>query len=425
MKIAVVGGGGREHALTYKVKQSPLCKKLFCIPGNAGTSKIAVNINIPAEDIDRVVKFVKEEGIDFVIVGPENPLALGIVDELKKEGIKAFGPTKKAAIIEASKSFTKSFLKKYDIPTADYETFDNFESAKEYVRSKGAPIVVKADGLAAGKGVTVAKTVREAIDALEGIFIKKRFGEAGKKVVIEEFLEGEEASFLVFSDGENILPMVAAQDHKPVFDNDEGPNTGGMGAYAPAPIVDDKMKEYITKNIMQKAIQGMKAEGRIYRGVLYAGLMIKDNKPFVLEFNCRFGDPETQAIIPLFESDIVDIMLAVADGNIKEKEIKWKKAYAVSVVLSSGGYPQSYEKGKIIEGLDKVDKLNDVIVFHAGTKLDENGKIVTNGGRVLNVVGVDSDFRKAQQKAYDTIRLINFEKMHFRKDIGNKAYKYL
>ncbi len=425
MKIAVVGGGGREHALTYKVKQSPLCKKLFCIPGNAGTSKIAVNINIPAEDIDRVVKFVKEEGIDFVIVGPENPLALGIVDELKKEGIKAFGPTKKAAIIEASKSFTKSFLKKYDIPTADYETFDNFESAKEYVRSKGDPIVVKADGLAAGKGVTVAKTVREAIDALEGIFIKKRFGEAGKKVVIEEFLEGEEASFLVFSDGENILPMVAAQDHKPVFDNDEGPNTGGMGAYAPAPIVDDKMKEYITKNIMQKAIQGMKAEGRIYRGVLYAGLMIKDNKPFVLEFNCRFGDPETQAIIPLFESDIVDIMLAVADGNIKEKEIKWKKAYAVSVVLSSGGYPQSYEKGKIIEGLDKVDKLNDVIVFHAGTKLDENGKIVTNGGRVLNVVGVDSDFRKAQQKAYDTIRLINFEKMHFRKDIGNKAYKYL
>ncbi len=425
MKIAVVGSGGREHALAYKIKQSKLCKELFCIPGNAGTSRIAQNVNIPAENIEDIVRFAKGEKIDFVVVGPENPLALGIIDRLNDENIKAFGPNKNAAIIEASKSFTKAFLKKYNIPTAEYETFDNFERAKKYIVEKGAPIVVKADGLAAGKGVTVARTQQEAFKALEDIFIKKRFGEAGKKVVIEEFLEGEEASFLVFSDGENILPMIAAQDHKPVYDNDKGPNTGGMGAYAPAPIVNKEMEEYIIENIMKKAIQGMKKENRPYKGVLYAGLMIKDKKPYVLEFNCRFGDPETQAIIPLLESDIVDIMLSSVDGNLKNKQIVWKDAYAVCVVIASGGYPIKYEKGKLIHGLERIEKLKDIIIFHAGTKLDENANIITSGGRVLNVVGIDKDFKKAQEKTYNAIKLISFDKMHYRKDIGNKAYKHL
>lgn len=424
MKIAVVGGGGREHALAYKIKESRLCDKLYCLPGNAGTAAIAENIDISAEDIDGIVDFCLKDKIELVVVGPENPLAEGIVDKLNEKGIKAFGPNREAAQIEASKSFAKEFFKKYDIPTADYEVFDNYEQAKAYIEKKGAPIVVKADGLAAGKGVTVAKTEEEAVKALEDIFIKKRFKEAGRRVVIEEFLEGEEASFLVFSDGEHILPMIAAQDHKPVFDNDEGPNTGGMGSYAPAPIVNEKLKQDIINNIMKKAIEGMKNEGSPYKGVLYAGLMIKDNKPYVLEFNCRFGDPETQAILPLFESDIVEIMLATIDGTLNKYSLKWKDAYAVSVVLASGGYPLSYEKEKEITGLDEVEKLNDVIVFHAGTKL-KDGKILTNGGRVLNVVGIDKEFKKAQKKAYDAIKLIHFDKMHYRTDIGNKAYKHL
>ena len=425
MKVAVVGGGGREHSLCFKIKQSPLCSELYCIPGNAGTSKIANNIEISAEDINGVVSFAEQNGIDFVVVGPENPLAKGIVDELEKVGISAFGPTKAAALIEASKSFTKSFLKKYGIPTADYATFDNFEEAKEFVLKRGAPIVVKADGLAAGKGVTVAKTTEEALGALKEIFIDRRFGSAGDRVVLEEFLEGEEASFLVFSDGENILPMIAAQDHKPVLDGDRGPNTGGMGAYAPAPIVDNDMQKFIIENIMKRAIDGLKKEGKPYRGVLYAGLMIKNRKPYVLEFNCRFGDPETQAILPLLESDILEVMLECSKGNIKDRTLKWKEAFAVCVVVASGGYPKAYEKGKIIKGLDRVEELKDVIVFHAGTKMDSKGNIITSGGRVLNVVGIDRDFKKAQEKAYSAIRLINFENMHYRKDIGNKAYKYL
>ncbi len=425
MKVAVVGSGGREHALCFKIKQSPLCSELYCIPGNAGTEEIAKNIAISGEDIEGVVNFAKQNRIDFVVVGPENPLAKGIADELKKVGINAFGPTKEAAIIEASKSFTKSFLKKYKIPTADYETFDNFDKAKEYVLKRGAPIVVKADGLAAGKGVTVAKSVDEALEALKEIFIDRRFGSAGDRVVLEEFLEGEEASFLVFSDGDNILPMIAAQDHKPIYDGDKGPNTGGMGAYAPAPIVDKDMREFITENIMKRAIDGLKKEGKPYKGVLYAGLMIKDGKPYLLEFNCRFGDPETQAILPLLESDILDVMLECSTGSIKNITLKWREAFAVCVVLASGGYPKAYEKGKIINGLDRAEQLEDVIVFHAGTKRDNNGNIITNGGRVLNVVGIDREFKKAQEKAYSAIKLINFENMHYRKDIGNKAYKYL
>ncbi|WP_025209700.1 phosphoribosylamine--glycine ligase [Hippea sp. KM1] len=424
MRIAVIGGGGREHAIAWKIKQSPLCDELFCLPGNAGTAEIATNIDISAEDLDGVVKFCRENSIDLVAVGPENPLADGIVDRLSEAGIKAFGPSKKAAQLEASKSFTKNFLKKYNIPTAEYETFTDFNEAKAYIERKGAPIVVKADGLAAGKGVTVAKTKEEAIGALEAIFIEKRFGEAGNRVVIEEFLEGEEASFLVFSDGENILPMIAAQDHKPVYNNDEGPNTGGMGSYAPAPIVDEALKQYIIDNIMKRTIDGMKKEWAPYKGVLYAGLMIKDKKPYVLEFNCRFGDPETQAILPLLQTDIVQIMLATIEGNLNQYSLKWKEGYAVGVVLASGGYPAKYEKGKPIKGLDKVKDLEDVIVFHAGTKL-KDGEVITNGGRVLNIVGMDKEFKTAQEKAYNAIKYIHFDKMHYRTDIGNKAYRHL
>ena len=425
MRIAVVGGGGREHALAYKIRESKLCSELFCLPGNAGTFKIAKNENISAEDIEAVVRFAKDKKIDLVVVGPENPLALGLVDELEKAGIKAFGPKKEAAKIEASKSFAKYIFEKYDIATARYRTFDNYDDAKKYVEKEGAPIVVKADGLAAGKGVTVAQSIDEALRALVEIFIDKKFKDAGKRVVIEEFLKGEEASFLVFSDSKNILPMIAAQDHKPVFDNDEGPNTGGMGAYAKAPIVDKQMEEYIIENVMKKAIEGLKKEGIEYKGVLYAGLMIDENKnPYVLEFNCRFGDPETQAILPLMESDIVEVFMASIEGTLSNNLIKWKDAYAVSVVAASGGYPGSYEKGKVIYGLEELERLEDVYAFHAGTALKQ-GEVVTNGGRVLNIVGVDKDFKQAQKKAYDAIKLVNFEGMHYRKDIGNKAYKWL
>ncbi len=425
MKIAVIGGGGREHALAYKINQSKLCDELFCLPGNAGTSRIAKNIDISAEDIESIVKFSKQNSIDLVVVGPENPLAMGLVDALESENISAFGPNKNAAKIEASKSFAKYIFKKYSIPTAEFETFDNYEDAKAYVEEKGAPIVVKADGLAAGKGVCVASTKEEALSALEDIFLNKRFKEAGKSVVIEECLTGEEASFLVFSDGKTILPMIAAQDHKPIFDNDKGPNTGGMGVYAKAPIVDTALEKDIIKNFMIKAIEGLKKEGIEYKGVLYAGLMIDNNKkPQILEFNCRFGDPETQAILPLLENDIVEIFLAAIDGNLSDYSLKWKDAYAVSVVAASGGYPGNYEKYKPIYGLKEVEELEDVYVFHAGTAI-KDGQVVTNGGRVLNIVGVDKDFKKAQKKAYDAIKKISFEGMQYRKDIGNKAYKYL
>lgn len=425
MKIAIIGGGGREHALAYKINESKLCDQLFCLPGNAGTQAIAENVAVSAEDIPSIVKFSKDSKIDLVVIGPENPLSMGLADELESEGIKAFGPKKNAARLEASKSFAKYIFKKYAVPTADYESFDNYDDAVEYIEKKGAPIVVKADGLAAGKGVTVAQTRKEAVDALKDIFLNNKFGEAGNSVVIEECLVGEEASFLVFTDGKNILPMIASQDHKPVFDDDKGPNTGGMGAYAKAPIVDKNMENLIIEKIMKKVVQGLGEESIEYKGVLYAGLMIdKDKKPYVLEFNCRFGDPETQAILPLMESDIVEIFLASIDDSLASYSIKWRDAYAVSVVASSGGYPGKYEKGKIIEGLGDVEKLDDVYVFHAGTKLDK-GNVVTNGGRVLNVVGVDKDFKRAQEKAYDAMKLIRFDGMHYRTDIGNKAYKWL
>ncbi len=425
MRIALIGSGGREHAIAAKIRASKHCDELFCMPGNAGTAEIAINIPVDVEDTETIVKLCRTNRIDLAVIGPENPLAAGVVDKLTQAGIRAFGPTKEGARIEASKSFTKKILKKYGIPTAGYETFDNYDDAARYVRKRGAPIVVKADGLAAGKGVTVAHSVDEALSALDDIFLKKRFKEAGRRVVIEEMLTGQEASFLAFTDSKTLLPLIAAQDHKPVFDNDKGPNTGGMGAYAPAPIVDDNLKKRIIEEIMERTLHGLKQEGIVYKGVLYAGLMIdKDKNPYVLEFNCRFGDPETQAILPLLKTDIVELFLATIDSNLSNKTLDWKQAYAVCVVLASGGYPGSYHKGLPISGLDRVKKLENVEIYHAGTAIEE-GHIVTAGGRVLNVVGIDKDFDKARKRAYEAINMIHFDNMHYRKDIGAKAYEFL
>jgi len=421
MNVLVVGGGGREHALVYKLKASKEIKNLFTAPGNAGTEKLSQNVNIPPESISEMKTFCIEKKIDLVVVGPENPLAVGIVDELSKSGIKVFGPNKRAAIIESSKVFAKEFMCRHNIPTADFRVFSNILDTKAYIEKHDLPIVIKADGLCAGKGTFVVHTSDELDRALDDIFIKKRFGEAGKRVVVEEKLSGEEASFFAISDGEKVLPLIGAQDHKPVFDEDKGPNTGGMGAYAPAPLIDKKLYQKIMERIIHPTIEGLKQEGIKYKGVLYAGLMIKDNEPYVLEFNCRFGDPETQPITMLMESELLPVLLSSIEGGIEKTQIKWKNGYSVCVVLASGGYPGKYEKGKVIQGLEDVEKMEDVYVFHAGTKKDKEGKIVTNGGRVLSITSYAEEFAVAQKRVYEAVEKIHFEGMHYRKDIGNKA----
>lgn len=419
MKVLVVGSGGREHALCWKIKQSILVKELFCAPGNGGTALLGKNVPIKAEDIEGLVKFCKDEGIDFVVIGPEAPLNMGLVDSLEKEGIKAFGPSRKAALLEGSKSFAKSIMKKYNVPTADYEEFTDFDSAKAYLLKRGAPIVVKADGLAAGKGVYVCKTTDDAINALEDIMVKKIYGEAGDKVIIEDCLQGEEASFLVFSDGEYIIPMDSSQDHKRIFDNDEGPNTGGMGAYSPAPVVTEEIFDKVLNKVIYPTINGMKEEGIPFKGVLYAGLMIKDGEPFVLEFNTRFGDPETQPLLFRIKNDIVPVLLGCIDGNLKNEYLLWDQRPSVCVVIASGGYPGSYKEGFEIKGLSDIDDEN-VYVFHAGTKLVD-GKIYTDGGRVLGVTALGEDIKDAINNAYKACEKICFEDMHYRKDIGKRA----
>ncbi len=418
MNVLVIGQGAREHAICYKLSQSPLCEKLYCAKGNAGTSKIATNVDISALDFEAIVNFCKRHNIGFVVVGPEEPLAHGIVDYLNNFNILTFGPTKKAAMIESSKIFCKNLCKKYSIPSANYETFDNFDEAFEYAKKSSYPLVIKASGLAAGKGVAIAQNQNEAQLHLEDCFIKAKFGEAGKKVVIEEFLVGEELSYMVFCDGKNFVPMLAAQDHKRVFDNDEGPNTGGMGAYAKAPIVDAIEDE--CKHIISQTIHALNSEGIEYKGVLYAGLMVVDKKPYVLEYNCRFGDPEAQVVLPLIKSDLLDIMLKCANSDLDNYNIEFENKFCVSVVATSKGYPNSYEKDKPIFGLEDV---KDALVFHAGT-YEKNSQVYTNGGRVLNVVACDADFKKAIQKAYESIEKIHFDGMHFRRDIGKKALKY-
>jgi phosphoribosylamine--glycine ligase len=420
MKVLVVGGGGREHAIVWKLSQSRHVDKIYCAPGNAGIAEIAECISVDSSDFSALIDFVKYEWIDLTIVGPEDPLSRGIVDAFEKEGRRILGPVKAAAQLESSKVFSKEFMKRHKIPTAEYKVFTSYVHAEDYVRMKGAPIVIKADGLAAGKGVIVASTVDEAMDALKLIMKDKAFGDAGERVVVEECLEGEEASFMVFTDGETIVPLVSAQDHKRIFDNDKGPNTGGMGAYSPAPVITDELEAMIMKKVMEPVIKGLKSEGIKYKGILYAGIMANNGKPYVLEFNCRLGDPETQPILCRLDTDLLDIGMAIADGKLSDIDINWKDEASVCVVLSSKGYPGKYEKGKPIKGLNDAKKMKDVAVFHAGTAFNNND-VVTSGGRVLGVTALGKDIKAAKEKAYEAVAKIHFEGMHYRKDIADRA----
>lgn len=422
MKILVIGGGGREHAIVWKLSQSRYVDKIYCVPGNAGIADIAECIDIDLSDFDALLDFVKYEWVDLTIVGPEAPLSRGIVDFFERDERRIIGPTKTAAQLESSKVFSKEFMKRHRIPTAEYKAFTSYLHAEDYVRMKGAPIVIKADGLAAGKGVIVASTVDEAIDALRLIMKDRAFGDAGNKVIVEECLQGEEASFMVFTDGKTIVPMVSSQDHKRVFDNDEGPNTGGMGAYSPAPVVTEELQRIVMEKVMNPTIYGLKSDGIKYKGILYAGLMISDGKPSVLEFNCRLGDPEAQPILSRLDTDLIDISMAIADEKLSDIDIKWKDEAAVCVVLASKGYPGKYENGKVIFGLDDAKKMKDVVVFHAGTAFNNN-EIVTNGGRVLGVTALGQNIKAAKDRAYEAIKKIHFEGMHYRRDIADKALK--
>jgi len=426
MKVLIIGSGGREHALAWKIKQSPLVDKVYCAPGNGGTSLVGENVNIKVSDIDALFDFAKNKEIDLTVVGPEAPLVAGIVDRFEEKGLKIFGPNKKLSQLEGSKIFAKETMRRFGIPTSDFAVFNNPVEAKEYIDKKGAPIVVKADGLAAGKGVVVAQSIEEAKGAVDTIMIDKKFSSAGDRIVIEECLMGEEASILILTDGVNIVPLVSSQDHKRVFDNDKGPNTGGMGAYSPAPVVTEAVFNKIIKRIFTPLIRGLRNDGLIYKGMLYAGLMIKDEEPYVLEFNVRFGDPETQAILPKLKSDLAQVMLNTASGGLEGVELEWDNRVCVCVVLTSGGYPGNYEKNKGIDGLDKISGVDDVFVFHAGTKAVDSPSasgvsFLTNGGRVLNVAALASTFKEAQSKVYSAIENIKFDKMYYRRDIGYKA----
>lgn len=416
MNILVIGSGGREHALFRKLMESPQTDKVYAIPGNPGMGEMT---DISVSDNAAILRFAKEKEIGLVVVGPEVPLMNGLVDELESAGIRAFGPRANAAEIEGSKSFAKDLMKKYGIPTARYEVFTEAEPARAYIRREGAPIVVKADGLAAGKGVIVAMSEQEALDAVNAIMEGNSFGDAGTRVVIEEFMEGEEASLLAFTDGKTIRPMISAQDHKRAFDGDQGPNTGGMGTYAPAPVMTPEMIERATEEILKPTIAAMAKEGRPYAGCLYLGLMVTDEGPKVVEFNARFGDPETQVVLPLLDGDLVQIMCACADGTLADVPIHWKDGAAVCVVLAAGGYPAAYEKGNEIHGIADAEKTG-ALVFHAGTAAKE-GKLVTNGGRVLGVVGMGEDIASAVRSAYAAVEKISFKDAYYRKDIAHRA----
>ncbi len=424
MRVLVVGGGGREHALVWKIAQSPKVSKVYCAPGNAGISEQATLIPLQASDLNGLLEFALKEKIDLTVVGPEDPLTRGIVDLFESKGLLIFGADKKAAEIEGSKAFAKGMMKKYRIPTAFYEIFDDPNEAAKYIRNQGAPIVVKADGLAAGKGVIVCKTVEEAIRSVDQIMVEKIFGNAGNRVVVEEYLVGEEASYIAFTDGKTILPLASSQDHKPILEGDQGPNTGGMGAYSPAPVVTDEVHEKIIEKICRPIIYGMGEEGRPYRGVLYAGLMIHEGHPRVLEFNARFGDPETQPVLMRMKGDIVPILEACMQGTLSRHKIEWDSRASVCVVMASKGYPGSYEKGKVIEGLKETSRMGGISVFHAGTAL-KDGQVITNGGRVLGVTGLGEDIPRAIERTYQAVKKISWNGVYYRSDIGRKALCWL
>ncbi|AAR33941.1 phosphoribosylamine--glycine ligase [Geobacter sulfurreducens] len=420
MKVLVIGGGGREHALVWKIAQSPLVSKVYCAPGNPGIGLIAENVSLAVDDLDGLAAFATEQSIDLTVVGPELPLSLGIVDRFEEKGLLIFGARRNAAIIEASKAFSKDLMKKYQVPTAAYDVFTEVEPAVAFIDRVGVPIVVKADGLAAGKGVIIAHTREEAVGAVMDMLSGNAFGDAGSRVVIEEFLTGEEASFLAFTDGKNIIPLASAQDHKAVFDGDTGPNTGGMGAYSPAPVVTPAIHDKVMAEVMRRTVDGMAAEGRPYRGVLYAGLMINGDQVKTLEFNARFGDPECQPLLMRMKSDIVPVLLAVARGDLSGIELEWHDMAAVCVVMASGGYPADYRKGDEIRGLEDAARMEDLFVFHAGTSR-KNGRIVTSGGRVLGVTALGATVGEAIDRAYRGVAAISWDGVHYRKDIGAKA----
>ncbi|MBF0380402.1 MAG: phosphoribosylamine--glycine ligase [Magnetococcales bacterium] len=419
-RILLVGGGGREHALAWKIKQSPLLEKLYCAPGNAGIAKIAQCVPIDGEDLPAIKAFVLENNIDLVAIGPEGPLVAGLADVLRQEGIAVFGPSKAAAEIEGSKTFMKGLFAKYNIPTAKYKSFTNADDAIAYIKKEGAPIVVKTSGLAAGKGAIVCQTLDEALHAVKRVMVDREFGSAGDSVVVEEFLAGEELSFIAFVDGKNVLPLAGSQDHKAVGEGDTGPNTGGMGAYSPAPILTDQLHEQVIKQVMIPTVEAMAAEGRPFKGVLYAGLMINNGEMKVLEFNARFGDPETQPLLMRMKSDLVPLMEASATGSLAGVSIEWDSRTALCVVQAAGGYPGSYKKGLPITGIDAADALADVAVFHAGTKLDGD-QVVTAGGRVLGVTALGDGIKEAQQRAYEAVDKINWDSCYCRRDIGYRA----
>ncbi len=419
MKVFVVGGGGREHALVWKIVQSPRVDKIYCAPGNAGIAQQAECVNIGAEDIDGLLAFAQAKKIDLTVVGPEAPLVDGIVDRFKEAGLRIFGPGKKAAQLEGSKALAKHFMAKYNIPTARYAAFSRADEAMQHVRDKVGPVVVKASGLAAGKGVMVCEHTADALDAVRSVLLDKQFGEqAGQQVVIEELLEGEEVSVLAFTDGRTVVPMIPSQDHKRVFDGDLGPNTGGMGAYAPAPVYTPELHQVVVREILEPTVKGLAENGWEYHGVLYAGLMVTKEGPKVLEYNVRFGDPETQPVLAMLDTDLVEIIEAVIDERLHEIDIKWKNGAAVCVVMAAGGYPGNYAKGEVISGLDSAAE--HAVVFHAGTA-EKDGRIVTNGGRVLGVTAVGENVSEAINKAYSGVEKISFKAAHYRRDIGQKA----
>jgi phosphoribosylamine--glycine ligase len=416
LKILVVGGGGREHTLVWKIAQSPRVERIFVAPGNAGTAAIAENLNLRPTDIEALGRAAKEKSIDLVVVGPEAPLASGIVDHFDRLGIPAFGPTKVATQIESSKVFARNLMEKYGIPCPGGAIFSSYSEAREYLQRQGAPVVIKADGLAAGKGVIIARSLGEAHEALRDIMEARVFGSAGDRVIIDEYVSGREVSLIAFTDGKTVSPMVPACDYKKIGDNDQGPNTGGMGSYSPPVFFSAQTARKVTEDILLPTVKAMAKEGLPYKGVLYAGLMMVRGKPMVLEYNARFGDPETQVILPLLKTDLVDVLMAVVEGSLDRLKVEWSPEACVGVVVASGGYPGSYKTGFPIRGIDKVDK--DVLVFHAGTKLGTDGTIYTDGGRVLTVAGVGQDMAEAREKVYLNVPNIRFEGCYYRKDIA-------